>query len=565
MHQPNVIPHPSSYFNYEVYPFKRPAAMDAAGPERQPVLVVGAGPVGLGFAILMAKQGHQVVVIEAEAQVCGGSRALALTKRSMEIIEQCGVAPRFLDEAILWKDGYSYYKGKQVHHLDIPFANDDKFYPMTNIAQCYIEQIMLDHALELGVDVRFQTRLVAQQPHGEGVALTVDTPQGEYQIDAQWLVASDGARSAVRKLQGLRFEGESFESRFLIADFRIDLDEPAGRRCYFDPPWLPGQSVLMHKAPKGIWRLDYQVPRGMSDEEALDLARIRQNLADHLKYIGVDLPWEIEWTTIYKPNALTLGSYQNGRTLYCGDAAHLLPVFGVRGMNTGIQDSFNLAWKLAAVLDGRADAKLVESYSQERVADSRQICVEASRSARMMAPPSDGFRIMQQAVLSLCLTNEYPRGLLHWRTSKPIDYATSPITVQDADSSFSAGPNPGAPVRNVQLADSTFLVDFFAPSFNVLAFGCDAGAWDKAANDVARLNAQGIAVRLIAVCGGSERPAQAHVSVSDTNGRIASLWGAGEGTVYVLRPDQHVCARWRSGADAEVANVIHKVLSGSVA
>ncbi|MEM5386636.1 FAD-dependent monooxygenase [Paraburkholderia phymatum] len=563
MYQPNTTPHRSSYFDYEIYPFKRSPEAGAATLTHHPVVVIGAGPIGLVLAIQLAQQGVAPVLIEAEAQVCGGSRALALTRRSMEIFEQCGVAERVLEGALLWKDGYSYYKGKPVHHMKLSFAEDDKFYPMTNLAQCDIEKILLDRVFELGIDVRFQTKLVAQEAHDEGVTLTLDTPEGGYRIDAQWLVACDGARSTVRKLQQLRFEGESFESRFVIADFRIDLDEPAGRRAYFDPPWLPGQTALMHKAPKGVWRLDYQVPEGMSDEAALDDAKIRKNIKDHLAYIGVHLPWEVEWTTIYKPNALTLGSYANGRTFYCGDAAHLLPVFGVRGMNTGVQDSLNLAWKLAAVLQGRADAKLLDSYSVERVADARQICVEASRSTRMYAPPSEGFRIMQQAVLSLCLDHAFPQDLLHWRTSHPIDYLASPLTQIDASGAqFESGPRPGAPARNVRLADGTYLFDHLARSFNVLMFGTDAVTWERAAQDVKRLNAEGIPVRLVAVRSEGERPTHADVFVLDANGHVASMWGATEDAVYVMRPDQHICARWRVGSAANVADAVHQVLRG---
>ena len=234
----------------------------------------------------------------------------------------------------------------------------------------------------------------------------------DYRLQADWLVACDGARSTVRRLQGLRFEGQSYESRFVIADFNIDLDEPYGRRCYFDPPWLPGHTALMHRAPGGVWRLDYQVPAEVSDEEALEPARIRSHIDAHLRYIGVNKLWSFEWTTLYKPNALTLDSYRHGRVLYAGDAAHLLPVFGVRGMNTGVQDAINLGWKLAAVARGEAPPGLLDSYSSERVADARQICREAGMSTRMVAPPSRGHRVMQQAVLSLSDASFYPAPVM---------------------------------------------------------------------------------------------------------------------------------------------------------
>jgi 3-(3-hydroxy-phenyl)propionate hydroxylase len=563
MHQPNVQAHLSSYFKYEVYPFERPADLTAPSQVRHPVVIVGAGPAGLVLAIQMALNGVKSVLIESEAQVSGGSRALALTKRSMEIIEQCGVAAEFLKGALVWKNGYSFYKNRIVHHLDIPFSEDDKFYPMTNLAQCIIEKILVDRARALGVDIRFQTRLNTMEVADTGVTLTLDTPEGEYRVLADWLVGCDGARSAVRRLQGLRFEGQSYESRFVIADFNIALDEPTGRRCYFDPPWLPGHTALVHKAPGGIWRLDYQVPADVSDEEALDPERIHSHIQAQLDYTGVKLPWTIEWTTLYKPNTLTLNSYNHGRVLYCGDAAHLLPVFGVRGMNTGVQDSINLGWKLAAVVQGQADAAILNSFTSERVADARQICKEAGRSTRMVAPPTRGFRVMQQAVLSLALNHEFPRGLLHWRTSHPIDYASSPLTWLDSsESSFNAGPRPGAPARNARVAHG-FVLDAFQPGFQILVFGANEAQWQAASDDVHQLRAQNLRVRLIAIRRDDSPAPQADAVLRDMEGHAHSLWGAQDGTVYVLRPDQHVCARWTAASTTRAAQVIHHMLTAA--
>jgi 3-(3-hydroxy-phenyl)propionate hydroxylase len=562
MHQPNLQPHVSSYFEYEVYPFVRPPEMQAAQGSPHPVVIVGGGPVGLVLAIQLAAQGLKPVLIESEAQVSGGSRALALTRRSMEIIEQCGVAPRFLEQAIVWDQGRSFYKERVVHRLEFPADPDGKFAPMTNLAQCVIEKILVDRARELGVDLRFQTRVQGLQVWDDGAQLTLDTPQGEYVLRADWLAACDGARSSVRRLQGLRFEGKSYESRFVIADFNMALDEPPGRRCYFEPPWLPGHTVLMHKAPKGVWRLDYQVPADVSDEEALDRDRICGHIRAHLDYIGVDKPWSLEWTTLYKPNTLTLAKYNHGRVLYCGDAAHLLPVFGVRGMNTGLQDAVNLAWKLAAVMAGHARPDLLDTYSSERVADARQICFEAGRSTRMVAPPTRGFRVMQQAVLSLCLDHAFPRGLLHWRTSRPIDYADSRLTCPDeSESGFDGGPGPGAPVLNVRLgAPGAFLLDAFEPAFHVLVFGTDPTLWAAAREDVLAARAGGLRVRLLAVRSDAARPADADAVLQDPGGHAQALWGAGYGAVYVLRPDQHVCARWKAGSAARVRHVLNQAL-----
>lgn len=569
MHQPSLQPHPSSYLDYTIFPFVRPPEMDSATLTRHPVVIVGAGPIGLVLAIQLALHGLRPVLIEADAQVSGGSRALALTRRSMEIFEQCGVSDQFRQHAIVWNEGRSYYKGRVVHELVIPQSENDKFAAMTNLGQCVMEKILVDRAIELGVDLRFQTRLDDLHQTDDGVTLQLDTPEGQYQLMSGWVVAADGARSTVRRLQNLRFEGESFDkSRFVIADFNIDIDAPPGRRCYFEPPWLPGHSVLMHQAPHNVWRLDYQVPVDISDAQALDQERIRAHIQAHLDMIGVDRPWTFEWVTLYKPNALTLARYNHGRVLYCGDAAHLLPVFGVRGMNTGLQDSINLAWKLAAVVGGRTGPAMLDSYSSERVADARQICVEAGRSTRMMAPPTRGYRVLQQAVLSLALEHEFVRGLLHWRTSHPIDYADSPLTWQDTtETRFTQGPRPGAPASNVQLQAGTpaagHLLDAVQPAFNVLVFGTDDELWNTARDDVRAARSTGLQVRLIAVRADGLRPADADAAVHDVQGRAAERWGAMPGAIYVLRPDQHVCARWMAGSPTRVAQVLNHAIGAT--
>lgn len=573
MHHPNTTPLKSSYFDYKIYPFHKPPEFAAINEQSHPVVIVGAGPIGLVLAIQLRKHGIPCVLIDSEAQVSGGSRAVALTKRSMEIIEQSNAAPRFLEKAITWREGRSFYRNRVVHHLQLPYRQDDKFEPMTNLAQCMMEDILVDEAQTQGVDLRFQTALTALEHGAEGAVLTLDTPQGEYRLKAGWVVACDGARSTVRRLMGLRYDGNSFETRFVIVDFKIDLDEPAGRRCYFEPPWLPaGQTALMHKTPLGVWRLDYQVPEGLTDEQALDPERIRADVRAHLKYIGVDLPWEIEWTTLYKPNALTLSKYNHGRVIFCGDSAHLLPVFGVRGMNTGVQDSINLGWKLAAVIKGQAAPQILDTYSDERVADARQICVEAGRSTRMMAPPTRGHRILQRAVLSLALDHEWIRDLLHWRTSHPIDYAQSPLTQVDAtDSSFAGGPAPGAPARNAKLDPANpkagWLLDHFGPAFHVLVFGSDKHLLDGVIEDVRDLRRRGIEIRVLAIqreVSPPVAPAGVDVVLSDPAGHVSTLWGCDASAVYVLRPDQHVCARWMPPSRMRVSEAIQHALMNPV-
>jgi 3-(3-hydroxy-phenyl)propionate hydroxylase len=550
MHQPELKPQQSSYFNYTIHPFVRPPEMQGQTP-RHTVVVVGTGPNGLLLALDLARNGARPLMITAEAQVCGGSRAVAFTRRTLEIFEQVGASDAVLEGALLWDKGRSFYRGHMVHELQIPGSVDDRF---------------LEKAEQAGIEVRWQTKVAGIESDESGVRLRLDTPEGEYDLECDWLVACDGARSTIRRLQNLRFEGRSYTGRFVIIDFRVPLGAPTARRCYFDPPWLPGHAVLLHKSPYGIWRLDYQVPDDISDEQALEPERLREHVQAHLDYIGADLPWEIEWVTLYKPNTLTLARYNHGRVLYSGDAAHLLPVFGVRGVNTGVQDGNNLAWKLSSVVRGIAPPSLLDSFTHERLADAKRICFEAARSTRMMAPPSRGYRILRDAVLQLSVDHEFTRPLLHWRTSRPMDYADSPLTTTDpTESHFAAGPRPGATARNVCVnpdsAERSWLFDAFAPGFQVLVFGEHAETIQQVVDDIAALRGERVPVRLLSIQRASTPASVAtDAVVLDPLGRIHETWGAAAGAVYVLRPDQHVAARWTLDSSARVAQVVRKAL-----
>lgn len=537
MHQASRTPRSSIYFDYQVYP----AAERPAHPVHAKVVIAGAGLVGMATALELARYGVSSVLLESEQQVCEGSRAIVFTRRSMEILQQVGADKAVTAQGLPWRFGNSFYRGQRVFRMEAPYSNDDRFFPMINLQQQFLEEalVTLVQAQPL-IEMRWGHKVIGVVDAGQssGVAqIGIDTPQGTYVQPAEHVVVCDGARSALRSLLNLKLEGSSYEGRFVIADIRIALPLPTERLAFFDPPWNPRNTVLMHREPLGIWRIDYQLPAGETPEEALAPESLRTRINAQLEMIGHGgTPWEMDWSSVYSARALTLPDYRHGRFLFAGDAAHMLPIFGVRGANTGFQDGQNLAWKLACVVNGLAPDHLLASYSHERVAAAREIVEEAGKSTRFMTPPTRGFRLLRDAVLSLSLTQEFVRPLYHWRTSRPHAYIDSPLnSPQDDNALFTAGPANGEPMANVKLGEDHYVMDDFPAGFLLLLFGAAGGHHADIVAAVTTLQSSGVPIHVRLNADSAVR--QKYGVAGNESDKVVA---------YLFRPDQHVCARWLS-------------------
>lgn len=545
MHQPATEARPSIYYRYRVATPWLPS--QHAPLQRVPVAIVGSGPAGMVAALELARHGVPSVVLESELQVSQGSRAIVFTRRSMEILQQVGVAGRVTAAGLPWRFGHSHYRGQRVFRMEAPHDPDDRFFPMINLQQQYLEEYLVQacEAQPL-IDFRWGNKVVEVAQDERGVRATVDTPEGPYMLPCDWLIAADGGRSEIRTAMNLKLEGNAYEGLFVIADIRVDLPLPTERLAFFDPDWNRGNTVLMHREPHGIWRVDYQLPPGESPEQALQPASMKARIDAQLAMIGhAGAPWQMDWCSVYSARALTLPDYVHGRVIFTGDAAHLLPIFGVRGANTGFQDAQSLAWQLAYVIKGLAGPALLANHSAERVGAAREIIDEAGKSTRFMTPPSRGFRLLRDAVLSLSLTEAFVRPLYHWRTSRPHEYTRSILnSTGDDNALFIAGPGHGAPPRNIRLAPDDYLLDHLGGGFDLLYFTEAETLPEALATVVAAARARGVPIRVTAI--GAPRPvAGADQTLADADGRCRERYGiAFSGGAYLLRPDQHVCARW---------------------
>lgn len=444
----------STYDETPAYPFRRPPELDGART-RHPVVVVGAGPVGLALACGLTAHGVPVVVIEPRDRVSFGSRAACISRRSLEILDSFGAADGVLRRGLPWSRGRSFWRGHHVLDFAMPVAAEQRLPPMVNLQQCFAEQELLDVlAARPGCDIRWHSRFRDAELRENGATLTINTPQGAYELEADWVVAADGARSLLRSLAGLTLEGTSYEGRYLIADIKLRSNAPTERRAWFDPPSNPGSTVLMHRQPEDIWRIDYQLRDDEDGEAAQAEDAVRARIDAHLAAIGERTDYELVLISLYKAHCLTLPRYRARRVLFAGDAAHLVPIFGVRGLNSGIDDAGNLAWKLAAVTQGWGGDALLDSYSDERVFATRENIRQARKSTLFMTPPTRGHALMRDAALSLAVRHDFARPLVNPRQTTAITYPAEGLQTPSLDE---AEPRPGATLPDLKLGDGHLL------------------------------------------------------------------------------------------------------------
>jgi 3-(3-hydroxy-phenyl)propionate hydroxylase len=554
----------SLYFEYPNFEFKKPLEMDGQS-QRHPVVIAGAGPIGLTAAIELARRGIACVLLDMKDTLNDGSRAICVSRYSFETLQQLGLAERFVNKGLGWTHGRCYYRKEMIYRLEMPHSEQERYFPMHNIQQQYVEQFLVDGAKKYPdlIDIRWQSEVVGVSNSARGVELTIRTPEGEYVLQAEYLLAADGGKSAVRKMLGLRMNGDNLPGNYVIADIHMDHDFPTERRSFFESEANPDATILIHKEPDDIWRVDWQILDDEDPDEAIDEDNIRARVQAILDMIGHTGPWELEWWSIYTANTLCLDDYRHGRVLFIGDSGHIVPIFGVRGLNNGFADAVNAAWKLAYILNGDAQETLLNSYSPERRGATLDVFRNAGRSSRFMTPPSRGFELMRKAVLELSLTQDFTRQFVDPRQVQPYTYSDSPIiSFKNRDDAFSAGPVAGSAAINRMISDNDYLLDHLGLGFTGLYFTEQELLPTEVLDVFTQLRE--IDKYFVPLVISSSNLHQDGVEViEDRNGTIFKGYGARDASFYLLRPDRHVAARWLSIEADEVRHALRNTLGAN--
>jgi 3-(3-hydroxy-phenyl)propionate hydroxylase len=525
------------------YPYKAPTDLRCKPPLRKPLIIVGAGPVGLAAAIDARLQGLDVLVFDDDKTVSVGSRAVCYAKRSLEILDRLGVGEAACQLGVSWNIGRTFLEEDEVYQFNLVPDAGHKRPGMINLQQYHIEEMLIARALELGADIRWQHKVSAVTRHSSHTSLTVETPDGELDIEADWLVVADGARSPIRHHLGLDIEGRVFKDRFLIADVIMKADYPAERWFWFDPPFHPNQSVLLHKQSNNVWRIDFQLGWDADPEEEKKPEKVIPRLQAML---GDDRPFELEWVSIYTFQCRRMSDFRHGRVLFLGDAAHQVSPFGARGANSGFQDADDLMWKLALVMKGLAPDKLLDTYAKDRQFAADENIMNSTRSTDFITPKSRTSKLFRNQVLALAKHYPFARKLVNsGRLSVPSYLTGSALGTPDIQV-FEGQMVPGAPMDDapVQIAgQNAWLLDQVGRGFACLLFA-DAPPSAAVLAQLQALQSGPLPVTPLIVAP-SPMQVPGMTVVVDAQGLVAKRYDGLANTTYLLRPDQHVAARWR--------------------
>jgi 3-(3-hydroxy-phenyl)propionate hydroxylase len=533
--------------------------MDAA-----PILIVGAGPTGMTAALDLAHYGIRSILFDEDHVLSKGSRAIAFSSDTLAMWEKLGAVEPMLAKGVAWSVRHTFFRDYELFTQDFPPPGAGFLPRYFNLPQYYVERFLLDciEATSL-IEVHWDHKVFGYTNEGGTVTLQVDTLQGEQEFNGKYVLACDGARSSLRKLLNLPFPGVTHRDHFLIADIRVDLPLPPEPRFFFDHPTNPGQTVLIHPQPDGIWRIDWQV----GPEVDMQVEREPQRMDLRIRSLIGDLPYQLVWLSDYRFHQRLLDHFRHGQIFFLGDAAHLVAPFGARGLNSAVSDVDNLVWKLVLVLKHGAPDSLLDTYQTERWPAQRHNQVVTNTTMLFMSPPNTWRRALRNLILRL--SGVYPaarRWVDSGKMAEPYTYVNSPLLVPDdaPPKAWQGAPALGSKAPDVScdcssgnerrqiflrtLLGSGFLILFFAAHLNegrpFLQATCPS--------------LPGIPIRIVTIVGKPpEQPFEGPLLV-DESGALSEAFASHPGTLYLIRPDGHISARRRNARPSDLPALLCK-------
>ena len=533
-------------------------------PTHWPVLVVGAGPVGMSMALDLAHQGHKVLLLDDDHSLSIGSRAICFAKRTLDIWDRLAVGERMVRKGISWNVGRVFFRDQEVWQFDLLPEPGHRRPAFINLQQYYCEGYLYE-ACEAhpNIELRWRNRVVEVSQSEAQVFVTVDTPEGPYSLSADWLIACDGARSPVRKMVGQEAHGQVFRDRFLIADVKLEADFPQERWFWFDPPFHPNQSVLLHSQPDNVWRIDFQLGWDADPAEEVKPEKVLPRIQ---AVLGKEVEVQIEWVSVYTFACERMDRFRHGRVLFAGDAAHRVSPFGARGANSGVQDVDNLGWKLDLVLRGIAPTPLLDTYCEERQLAADENILNSTRSTDFITPKSEISLLFRNTVLRLAKRHDFARRLVNsGRLSLPTFYTESSLNTPDSDAFFATLPvgavAPDAPVA--QGGHTIWWLSRLGKEFVLAIFCPERLPPTNILQQLAEPDFHSVPVRCILIVSpqleGDIGPAMEYVV--DQDAILSSRYDVRGGACYLIRPDQHIAARWRDVDLGEVKEALSRATS----
>ena len=512
-----------------------------------PALVLGAGPVGQTAALLLAKWGIPVVMVDARPERDPiGSKALCQQRDVLDVWDHVGAGRAIAAEGVTWTQAVTLYQGRELYTQGFVDRGRSPFPPFVNIGQNRTEE-HLDEQIRATplITEKWGHTVEAVEQDADSITLVCRLADGSLErITGAYCIAAPGNKGhLVRDMVGMSFEGETFEDQFLICDIRTTLPGwEFERRFYFDPEWNPGRQVLIHPCPDSTYRIDWQVPPAYDVEAeeksgALD-ARIR-------KIVG-DADYEIVWKSVYRFHARQVDQMVAGRLLMAGDGAHLVAPFGARGLNSGVPDAENAAWKVAFAMKGWSDPALVQTYHDERHAAAAENLEVTAETMRFLVPQSEAEWAQRHEILEAAATDPAARAKVNsGRMAEPFWYVDSPLTTPSATHVF-----PGRPPKGEDPVPAPGVI---APDVEVLVpSGEVARIRSLARHGVLVLVGADLSVAAVtdALAGLRCPTTVLALAEVDPDGSVADALGAAPGEAWIIRPDAHIAAVVTSVAEA---------------